>query len=74
MVKIDPGAVLEEHIHENQRELHEVIEGEGKFHLDTKETSYYPGRMGMIPKRTHHKVIAGEKGMVLLAKFFPALV
>jgi len=74
MVKIDPGAVLEEHIHENQWELHEVIEGEGKFFLDTKEAPYYPGHMGMIPKGTNHKVIAGGKGMVLLAKFFPALV
>lgn len=74
MVKIDPDAILEEHIHENQWELHEVIEGEGKFILDTKETPYYPGRMGMIPKGTNHKVIAGEKGMVLLAKFFPALI
>jgi quercetin dioxygenase-like cupin family protein len=74
MVKIDPDAILEEHIHENQWELHEVIEGEGKFFLDTKETSYYPGRMGMIPKGINHKVIAGERGMVLLAKFFPALI
>ena len=74
MVKIDPDAILEEHIHENQWELHEVIKGEGKFILDTKETPYYPGRMGMIPKGTNHKVIAGEKGMVLLAKFFPALI
>jgi hypothetical protein len=30
--------------------------------------------MGMIPKGINHKVIAGERGMVLLAKFFPALI
>jgi quercetin dioxygenase-like cupin family protein len=74
MVKIDPDAILEQHIHENQWELHEVIEGEGKFLLDTKETPYYPGRMGMIPKGINHKVVAGKRGMVLLAKFFPALI
>ena len=74
MVRIDPDAILEEHIHENQWELHEVIEGDGKFLLDKKETFYYPGCMGMIPKGTNHKVIAGKRGMVLLAKFFPALV
>jgi quercetin dioxygenase-like cupin family protein len=74
MVKIDPNAVLEDHIHGNQWELHEVIEGEGKFFLGKKVTSYYPGHIGVIPKATNHKVIAGEKGMVLLAKFFPALL
>ena len=74
MVRIDPGAILEEHTHENQWELHEVIEGEGKFLLDAKEASYYPGCVGIIPQGTRHKVIAGRSGMVLLAKFFPALL
>jgi mannose-6-phosphate isomerase-like protein (cupin superfamily) len=74
IVRLEPDAILEEHIHENQWELHEVIEGAGKFLIDSKETPYYPGRMGMIPKGTNHKVIAGKSGIVLLAKFFPALV
>jgi quercetin dioxygenase-like cupin family protein len=74
MVRIDPDAILDEHIHENQWELHEVIAGEGKFLLDLKETPYYPGSMGMIPRGTNHKVVAGKSGMVLLAKFFPALI
>ncbi len=74
MVRIDPNATLEDHVHENQWELHEVIEGEGTFVLESRETPYYPGRMGIVPKGTKHKVIAGESGLVLLAKFFPALV
>jgi mannose-6-phosphate isomerase-like protein (cupin superfamily) len=74
MVKIEPHAILEEHIHENQWELHEIIEGEGKFIIESKETPYHPGRMGIIPKGTKHKVIAGKSGLVLLAKFFPALI
>lgn len=74
MVRIDPDAILEDHSHENQWELHEVIEGEGKFILESKETLYYPGRMGMIPKGVSHKVIAGKNGLILLAKFFPALL
>ncbi|MCX5811811.1 MAG: cupin domain-containing protein [Proteobacteria bacterium] len=74
MVRIDPNAILEEHAHENQWELHEVIEGNGKFVLESKETPYHPGRMGIIPKGTKHKVMAGENGLILLAKFFPALV
>lgn len=74
MVRIDANAILEEHDHENQWELHEVIEGEGKFVLESKETPYHPGRIGIIPKGTKHKVIAGENGLILLAKFFPALM
>jgi quercetin dioxygenase-like cupin family protein len=74
LVRIDPNSILEEHFHENQWELHEVIEGEGKFILGTKETTYCPGHMSMIPKGLGHKVIAGESGLVLLAKFFPALL
>ena len=64
LVKIDPDAVLEEHIHESQWELHEVIEGEGKFILESKETPYHPGRMGIIPKGAKHKVVAGKSGLV----------
>ncbi|MBI5592162.1 MAG: cupin domain-containing protein [Deltaproteobacteria bacterium] len=74
MVKIDPDAILEEHIHENQWELHEIMEGEGKFILESRETPYHPGRMGIIPRGANHKVIAGKSGLVLLAKFFPALI
>ena len=74
LVRIDPNAMLEEHVHENQWELHEVLEGEGTFFLESKETPYHPGRMGIIPKGTTHKVIAGKSGLVLLSKFFPALM
>lgn len=74
LVKIDPFCSLEEHMHENQWELHEVIEGEGSFALGTKEQPYLPGCVAIIPKSTVHRVIAGKDGMVLLAKFFPALI
>ena len=74
LVPIDPDSVLEQHVHEGQWELHEVIEGEGSFILGAKKTPYYRGRMGIIPKGTNHKVIAGKNGLVLLAKFFPALL
>jgi quercetin dioxygenase-like cupin family protein len=74
MVKIDPNSALEEHIHEGQLELHEVIEGAGSFILSGKVATYHPGHMAVIPKGMKHKVIAGEKGLVLLAKFCPALL
>lgn len=74
IVRIDPCCVLEEHVHENQWELHEVMEGEGVLLAYNCETSYYPGQMAMMPKGTAHKVAAGEGGLVMLAKFFPALL
>ncbi len=74
LVRIDPHSVMEEHIHENQWELHEVIEGEGEFILGTKETTYSPGHISIIPQGLEHKVIAGKNGLVLLAKFCPALL
>lgn len=74
MVRIEPHAVLEEHVHDAQWELHEVIEGEGVFLLDNSELPYYPGRMAVIPKGVKHRVTAGSRGLVMLAKFFPALL
>ena len=74
MVKIEPNHILEDHVHERQSELHEVIYGDGQFILEATESSYHPGAMGMIPKGSHHKVCAGKSGLVLLAHFYPALL
>ncbi len=74
LVKLDPGCVLEEHTHESQWELHEVIAGEGDCILGAKALPYHPGRMTVIPKGTPHQVAAKGEGLVLLAKFFPALL
>ena len=74
LVKVEPNCIVDEHIHEAQWELHEVIEGEGNCLLNTKEMPYNPGRMVVIPKGIKHKVIAGNDGLVLLAKYFPALL
>ncbi len=73
LVRLEPAAVLETHVHENQAELHEVIDGGGTLVLDSKERPYHPGRMGLIPKGTRHRVVAGKDGLFLLAVFFPAL-
>jgi len=74
LVNLDPQAVLEEHVHEKQWELHEVITGEGSFQLNDKHTLYHPGCMAIIPQGAKHKVVAGKDGLLLLAKFFPALL
>jgi quercetin dioxygenase-like cupin family protein len=74
IVKLDPNAILDEHTHDKQWELHEVIEGEGAFFLAAKEKPYHTGDLGIIPSGVKHKVVAGKDGIVLTAVFFPALL
>ncbi len=74
IVRIDPGCTLETHSHDSQWELHEVISGNGTAVLDKKTNPYHPGRSAVIPKDCPHSVQAGQEGLTLLAKFFPALI
>ena len=74
LVKIDPDCCLENHCHENQLELHEVIEGVGKCQLIEERFDYHLGKMAVIPKGESHMVQAGKNGLTLLAKFFPAML
>ena len=74
LVKVEPGGVLETHIHEGQWELHEVMCGQGKALMGDREVTYEPGSMAVIPRGTKHQVRAGKEGLLLCAKFFPALL
>ena len=74
LVKIEPNCCLETHCHENQLELHEVIEGDGLCQLIEDAFDYHLGKMAVIPKGENHMIQAGENGLTLLAKFFPALL
>ena len=74
IVKIDPGCVLDTHLHDGKIELHEVVAGSGKMYLDGKEINYFPGTVCLIPANTLHKVVAGKNGMYILAKFTPSLL
>ena len=73
LVKVEPGCMLDEHTHPGISELHEVINGSGNFYLSNTEAIYKTGDYAIIPNNTKHKVVAGEKGLCLFAKFFPAL-
>lgn len=73
LVKIDPECRLETHCHENQMELHEVIDGTGVYQLVEDRFDYHAGKMALIPKGENHSVAAGAEGLTLLAKFFPAM-
>jgi quercetin dioxygenase-like cupin family protein len=74
VVKVEPGCMLDEHVHPGEWELHEVIRGEGQGCLGTKQIQYHSGSVVIIPQNTKHKVVAGRSGLILLAKFFPAMM
>jgi quercetin dioxygenase-like cupin family protein len=74
LVKIEPGCEIGLHNHIGKTELHEVIEGYGDCITEGKGVHYKTGCVALVPADNNHKVTAGEKGLVLLAKFFPALV
>jgi mannose-6-phosphate isomerase-like protein (cupin superfamily) len=74
LVKVDPHCVLDTHIHENNLEIHEVISGSAKAMVGDKEVDYLPGTIGVLPAGVPHKIVAGEEGVYILAKFTPALV
>ncbi|UJX42892.1 cupin domain-containing protein [Desulfovibrio sp. JY] len=74
LVRVAPGKTLKSHIHEGQWELHEVVSGEGVAGIDGAATRYSPGVVAVIPKGLAHEVTAGDAGLCLFAKFFPALL
>lgn len=74
LVKIDPNCTLDTHCHDEQWELHEIIEGQGTCQLVSETVDYHLGKMAVIPMGAKHKVQAGKNGLILFAKFFPALL
>jgi len=74
IVKVNPNCILDEHIHYGKTEMHEVVVGSGLFVMGSLERKYLEGDMAIIPANTKHKVIAGNEGIYLLAKFVPALL
>lgn len=73
LVRVAPGKKIGLHIHEAQLETHEVIAGGGVCRLEQAELGYEPGTVAILPKGAPHEVLAGEEGLCLFAKFFPAL-
>jgi quercetin dioxygenase-like cupin family protein len=74
LVRIDPGCHLKNHVHEGQWELHEVVAGSGTAQLDGRKADYLPGVVAVVPKGTPHEILAGDEGLCIFAKFFPALL
>lgn len=74
LVRIAPNKQIDFHIHAEQVETHEVIAGSGYCINDGVKLDYAPGTLSIFPKAIEHKVVAGEEGLYLFAKFFPASV
>jgi len=72
LVRIAPNKKIGLHVHEKQLETHEVISGKGICLNDGVEIEYGPGTISIMPMNVKHEVIAGEEGLCLFAKFFPA--
>lgn len=73
LVRIAPNKSILDHIHDPQLETHEVIAGKGICINNGSELIYEPGVISIMPTKVHHEVHAGEEGLYLFAKFFPAL-
>ena len=73
LVRIAPNKSIYNHIHELQLETHEVISGEGICMNNQCEIHYSPGVISIMPKMVPHEVHAGDDGLLLFAKFIPAL-
>lgn len=73
LIRIAPGHNIGLHIHETQLETHEVIEGEGVCVNNGLEIKYGPGVISIFQPETRHEVKAGDQGLCMFAKFWPAL-
>ncbi|MEE1124468.1 MAG: cupin [Acutalibacteraceae bacterium] len=73
LVRIAPNKSIFNHIHELQLETHEVIYGDGICINNQHKIEYYPGVISIMPKKIPHEVHAGDNGLLLFAKFIPAL-
>lgn len=73
LVRIAPNMSIQKHIHETQLETHEVIAGSGLCINDGSSIPYEIGTISIMPAGIPHEVNAGEEGLYLFAKFFPAL-
>ena len=74
LVRVDPHCILDTHIHDGILEIHEVIAGFGTLSLDKDQVTYNVGSISVIPANINHKVVAGNEGLYILAKFSPALL
>jgi len=74
LVRVEPGCEIGKHVHAGKMEIHEVVSGSGYCSMNGASVQYEPGMIVQIPADEEHCVVAGDTGLHLLAKFFPALL
>lgn len=74
LVKINPYCKIGIHAHSGKTELHEILSGNGTCIIEQTTIFYKKGVVGFIPADLNHSVKAEKDGLLLLAKFFPALL
>jgi len=74
LVKIAPSCKIGLHVHKEQLETHEVISGKGKCLNNGALIEYRTGIISIFPKNIQHEVMAEDEGLLLFAKFIPALL
>lgn len=74
LIRVAPGKKIGEHTHDVQTETHEVIAGGGTCINGNAEFAFEPGNVTIFSPKVPHQVIAGEEGIMVFAKFFPALL
>lgn len=73
LVRIDPDKAIGDHVHATQLETHEVMAGSGAATGEGKRMAYAPGVVAVFEAGSRHSVEAGADGLLLFAKFMPAL-
>lgn len=73
LVRIAPNKKIGNHVHSEQLETHEVIDGSGICINEGKKIDYTTGVISIMKMGTPHEVIAGNDGLYIFAKFIPAL-
>jgi mannose-6-phosphate isomerase-like protein (cupin superfamily) len=73
LLRLAPNGKVGLHSHETQLEVNEIIAGYGICVNGGKETDLLPGTTTVSPAKVEHKMSAGDEGLLLFAKFFPAL-
>jgi quercetin dioxygenase-like cupin family protein len=73
LVRVEPNHCLGKHEHETQVEIHETVEGSGICIVDGQSLEYKPGVIGIMQIKAVHEINASDEGILLLAKFIPAL-
>jgi quercetin dioxygenase-like cupin family protein len=73
-VRINPGCEIGDHTHAGMVEVHDVLAGDGTCTVKGNNIRYVPGVIGVMPADTVHRIVAGDRGLLLLATFSPPLV